>query len=89
MKGVIFVVLYLGILFIEFYGRQTMAKRIIQKEIHYCDDCRFGVWHDIEWNKTPEGLPITLLCPFYHDGQHGIVRGSIACKKFQFKTTSV
>lgn len=48
-----------------------------------CDDCAFGTWNTwTDWNRDPQGRPITLRCPHYKDGKYGIVRGSQACYRF-------
>lgn len=60
-----------------------MRKAIINTNI--CDECAHGNWNDQPWNRTPEGDPITIRCPFYRDGQYGIVRGTIACNNFKNK----
>lgn len=62
-----------------------MKKKKPQQPEHICDDCACGRWQTQQWNRTPEGLPITLRCPHYKEGKAGILRGTPACNKFEPK----
>jgi len=50
-----------------------------------CDTCKFKTWVTWkEWNFTiQDHLPITLRCPYYKEGQVGIVRGTPACWRYK------
>lgn len=60
-----------------------MAKRVnIEKQ--FCWNCIFARPYDVHWNRTPEGVPITKHC--YEDPNNikrGIMRNTIACKKYK------
>jgi hypothetical protein len=51
-----------------------------------CDDCGHGKWNNKFWNLDFINKPITLRCPFYKDGEIGIIRGTQACCHFFKKT---
>jgi hypothetical protein len=55
-----------------------------------CDDCGNGKWNNIYWNLDfIEHKPITLRCPFFRNGEVGIIRGTKACYHFCKKTQDV
>lgn len=68
-----------------------MAKRTIkpakkQQETRRCWDCIFSIPFDAEWNRTPDGRPITKHC---NEDPNNIKRGFMdntpACSKAKFK----
>lgn len=62
-----------------------MAKKVIDDNRPFCDDCKYAEWHTQEWNINWEGEPITFGCA---KGifEHGEVRGTRkACKLWQRK----
>lgn len=62
--------------------RKTTSKQAAVAN-NICDNCKHGTWHDVQWNRsTIDGKPITLRCPFYHNGSIGIIRGTPACANF-------
>lgn len=61
-----------------------MARTKTKAPQHLCWDCMHSRPFDAEWNKTPEGKPITYHC--YKDPEHekkGIMDNTVACNDFK------
>ena len=63
-----------------------MAKKSKQAVPRTCWECRFSVPFDAEWNRDPQGNPITHHC--YEDPNNikrGFMDNAPACSKAKFK----
>lgn len=61
-----------------------MARAKTKAPQRLCWDCIFSKPFDAEWNRTPEGKPITYHC--YKDPEHekkGIMDNTVACNDFK------
>ena len=54
------------------------------KENPRCWDCAFAEYYDVQWNRTPEGVPITKHC--HRDPafvKRGIMERDPACEHYK------
>lgn len=62
-----------------------MAKKVIDDNRPFCDDCKHCEWHTQEWNLDLHGKPITFGCTkgVFQFGE--VRRKRKACKLWQSK----
>lgn len=75
---------------VSFSQRKTLSKKKVKEEKNnepdgICDNCAYSKWSDYFENRDLEGYPITLRCPYYYDGNIGIIRGTKGCSKYKNK----